>query len=113
LVKTLALLGVSRSSEVNGKGYLSFQVIALRHQKSTHSRRDPSFFLIKRTGALNGEFEKTDETGLEVFINKFSESLQLKFGEWIDWTRWNLRSFINVDFQITIPMRWKSVGFFT
>jgi hypothetical protein len=57
LVKILALLGVSRSSEVNGKGYLSFQVIALSHRKSTHSQRDLSFFLIKRTGAPNREFE--------------------------------------------------------
>jgi hypothetical protein len=48
---------VSRNSEVNGKGYLSFQVIALSCQKSTHSWRDLSFFLIKRTGAPNGEFE--------------------------------------------------------
>jgi hypothetical protein len=52
-----------------------------------------------------------DETGLEVFINKFSESFQLKFGERIDRSCWNLHSFINIDFQITIPMRQKSVGF--
>jgi hypothetical protein len=57
LVKTLALLGVFRSSEVNGKEYLSFQVIALSCRKSTHSWSDLSFFLIKRTGAPNGEFE--------------------------------------------------------
>ena len=57
MVKTLALVGVSRSSDVNGKGYLSFRVIALSRRKSTQSRRDPSFFLTKRTGALNGEFD--------------------------------------------------------
>jgi hypothetical protein len=52
-----------------------------------------------------------DETGLEVFINKFSESLQLKFGEQIDRTCWNFCSFINVDFQITILMRWRVSAF--
>jgi hypothetical protein len=48
---------ILKSSEVNGKGYLSFRVIALSRRKSTHSQSDPSFFLIKRTGAPNGEFE--------------------------------------------------------
>jgi hypothetical protein len=101
---------VSRSSEVNGKGYLSVQVIALSHQKSTHSWRDLSFFLIKRTGALNGEFKGQMNPVLRFSSINF-QSLQLKFREQINGTHWNFCSFVNVDFQIAIPMRWKSIGF--
>jgi hypothetical protein len=59
---------VSRSSEVNGKGYLSCWVIALSHWKSTHSQKELSFFLIKRTGAPNKEFEGHVRTTLCVAL---------------------------------------------
>src|ERR1700721_1479904 len=56
-VKTLALLGLSKSSEIRGKGYLSFLVSALSFRKSTQRQSEPSFFLTKRTGAPNGELD--------------------------------------------------------
>jgi hypothetical protein len=42
-------------SEIRGSEYLSFLVRRLRPWKSTHKRREPSFFLTKSTGAPCGD----------------------------------------------------------
>ena len=57
LGENLALERAAKRSDTSGSGYLSFRVMELSHRKSTHNRREPSFFLMKRTGALNGELE--------------------------------------------------------
>ena len=57
LVKKMALEGAAKRSDTSGRGYLSFHVMELSWQKSTHNWREPSFFLMKRTGALNRELE--------------------------------------------------------
>ena len=50
-VYTEAFCGLLSRSETRGSGYQSFFVILLRLRKSVQSRRDPSFFRAKRTGA--------------------------------------------------------------
>src|SRR5882724_5864064 len=45
----------SRRLVTSGIGYRSFRVILLRLRKSTQSRRVPSFFFAKRTGAPPGD----------------------------------------------------------
>jgi len=42
---------------MSGNGYRSFFEIQLRPWKSTQSRREPSFFRMKRTGAPWGDRE--------------------------------------------------------
>jgi hypothetical protein len=49
-VNTLDSRRRSRRIGISGRGYRSFLVIALRPRQSTHRRKDPSFFLTKRTG---------------------------------------------------------------
>ena len=49
-VYTEAFRGLSSRSEIHRSGYRSFFMILLRLRKSVQSRREPSFFWVKRTG---------------------------------------------------------------
>ena len=105
--------GASNKSEINGKGYLSFGVIALSRQKSTQSQREPSFFFTKWTGALNGDLEEWMKpiARCSLMNSRRATNLDSDKGQRGRSDLRRLSTILDLDLQVVVSVRSQGFGF--
>jgi len=52
-----------------------------------------------------------DETHIEVFLNKFLQSLLFRYQKRVYWANWRLSIFFQIDFEVIKTMRSKNFSF--